>query len=275
MLRLVVGGCAAIAVGVVGGWTAMAMLPKRAPVAQQMAEAETPRLSGPAPVAADERPAGKAPAPIAAVPAPAAPPKAAVPATGPFGVWMDHTGRGAVEISECSGGLCGRIVWVQDAGHKAACGVQIIGDAKSTSAGTWDGGWIYDPETKNRYSVEIKTMGGDKLRVMGYQGSKMFSQTFTWKRPAGELKRCDQDAPVVTASPAPGKPKAEAEEPAKAAPAPEAEPETKGTKSGNPNLANLANLAEALKFQKRQVNGKWQCTVKAPYVGTVAIRCPD
>jgi uncharacterized protein (DUF2147 family) len=253
----------------------MAMLPKKVPVAQQMAEAESPRLAGPAPAGADERAAPRAPAPVAVVPGPATQPKAAVPATGPFGVWVDHTGRGAVEITECSSGLCGRIVWLQDAGHKSVCGTQIIGDAKKTSPGTWDGGWIYDPETKNRYSVEIKTSGSDKLRVMGYQGSKMFSQTFTWKRPSGELKRCDQDAPVVTASPAPAaKPKAEAEEPAKAEPTPE--PETKGArKSGNPNLANLANLAEALKFQKRQVNGKWQCTVKAPYVGTVAIRCPD
>ena len=32
----------------------------------------------------------------------------------PLGVWIDHTGRGAVEITDCGGKLCGRIVWVKD-----------------------------------------------------------------------------------------------------------------------------------------------------------------
>ena len=92
--------------------------------------------------------------------------------SGPLGVWTDHTGRGAIEITECAGGLCGHIVWVKDTAHKSECGSQIIGDAKRTSTGAWDGGWIYDPERKARFSVELKPMGSDKLRVMGYQGSK-------------------------------------------------------------------------------------------------------
>src|SRR5262249_10916003 len=35
-------------------------------------------------------------------------------AGSPFGVWIDHTGRGAVEISDCNGKLCGRLVWFKD-----------------------------------------------------------------------------------------------------------------------------------------------------------------
>ena len=31
------------------------------------------------------------------------------------GVWIDHTGRGAVEITECNGNkLCGHVAWVKD-----------------------------------------------------------------------------------------------------------------------------------------------------------------
>jgi hypothetical protein len=188
---------------------------------------------------------------------------------------VDHTGRGAVEITECAGGVCGRIVWLKDSGHKSACGSQIIGNAKRTAPGTWDGGWIYDPERKARFSVELKPMPGDKLRVMGYQGSKMFNETFTWTRPTTQLKWCD-DGPTPVVAPAPAADKAKPDEAAKVEPAPDQDrdspPGSKDSKSNNPNLGNLA---ETLKFKKRQVNGKWECTVNAPYVGTVAIPCPN
>ena len=175
-------------------------------------------------------------------------------------------GRGAIQITECAGGLCGHIVWVKDTAHKSECGSQIIGDAKRTSTGAWDGGWIYDPERKARFSVELKPMGSDKLRVMGYQGSKMFNETFTWTRPTSQLKWCD-DGPTPAVAPSTPGDKAKPEEAAKVEPAPDRERENppggKDTKSGNPNLGDLA---ETLKFKKRQVNGKWECTVNAPYV---------
>ena len=115
------------------------------------------------------------------------------PATlaSPTGIWIDHTGRGAVEITECAGRLCGRVVWLKDTGHKSVCGTQVIGNAKPVGKDTWDGGWIYDPDQNAKYSVELKTIGADKLRVMGYMGSKLFSETFIWKRAAMELERCD------------------------------------------------------------------------------------
>ena len=34
---------------------------------------------------------------------------------GPLGVWLDHTGRGAVEITKCVDAVCGKVVWVADA----------------------------------------------------------------------------------------------------------------------------------------------------------------
>ncbi|MFZ8528581.1 hypothetical protein ACO1NJ_14760, partial [Staphylococcus aureus] len=44
------------------------------------------------------------------------------------GVWIDHTGRGAVEIIDCGGRLCGSVVWLRDTKNVKACGVQIIGN---------------------------------------------------------------------------------------------------------------------------------------------------
>jgi uncharacterized protein (DUF2147 family) len=116
-------------------------------------------------------------------------------ADGITGVWIDHTGRGGVEISECGANLCGRIVWLKDAGNKQGCGIQVIGNAKSVGRDTWDGGWIYDPEKNARYSVELKPVGADRLRVIGYMGSKLFSETMIWKRAPSDLVRCDGAAP--------------------------------------------------------------------------------
>jgi len=133
------------------------------------------------------------------------------------GIWIDHTGRGGVEISECGANLCGRIVWLKDAGNKRGCGVQVIGNAKSVGKDTWDGGWIYDPEKNARYSVELKSAGADRLRVTGYMGSKLFSETMIWKRAPADLTRCD--------GPASGPERARTN-------APEGAPSTRGAKDG-------------------------------------------
>ena len=111
-------------------------------------------------------------------------------ADGAAGVWIDHTGRGAVEISNCGSGLCGRIVWLKDAGNRSVCGTQVIGSVKPVGAGKWDKGWIYDPDANARYSVEITSVGGNRLKVMGYLGSKALSETMMWRRAPADLKRC-------------------------------------------------------------------------------------
>lgn len=114
----------------------------------------------------------------------------AAPAGAPTGVWYDHTGRGAVEIKACGGGLCGHIVWLKDAKHNKVCGTQIIGNAKPAAGGSYDKGWIYDPNTGGRFSVEITPQGGS-LRVLGYMGNnKSLSRTMTWTRAPGGLQRC-------------------------------------------------------------------------------------
>lgn len=274
-LGLLFGGCAAVAVGVAGGWTALAL---RAPALPEpeVVSAQASGLRTPNPATDDEVPSARppaAPVPPAATAKPA-PRERAAAASGPTGVWIDHTGRGAVEITECAGGLCGRIVWLKDAGHGSVCGTQVIGNAKKTSAGTWDGGWIYDPDKNARYSVELKLVGTDKLRVMGYMGSKLFSETFTWKRPTSDLKRCDAPAAAATPTPAAGDPKPAPTEVTKAEPSPEPAPEApsgKNPKSGNGKLGDLEKIAREM--IKTKPGGK-DCTVKLPYVGTVTVPCP-
>ncbi|MEL7048053.1 MAG: DUF2147 domain-containing protein, partial [Pseudomonadota bacterium] len=73
----------------------------------------------------------------------------------PLGLWFEHTGRGAVEIEECGKGLCGRLVWLKDTENTKACGLAIIGDVEPVTEGTWDNGWIFDPDFGQRFDVEL------------------------------------------------------------------------------------------------------------------------
>lgn len=110
----------------------------------------------------------------------------------PLGVWIDHTGRGAVEIKDCDGKLCGYVAWVKDAKDADGCGEQIIGNVKPVGRQTWDNGWIYDPDRGEKFDVEIKPISADKLRVTGYAGIKWLSETMTWKRAPADLQKCSK-----------------------------------------------------------------------------------
>lgn len=117
---------------------------------------------------------------------------AAAAAESPLGVWIDHTGRGAIEITACGDGkLCGRLVWIKDGIDQKACGTEILGEVGPEADGAWDGGWIYSPEKKSKYDVELTPQNDGKLTVLGYAGTKLFSQEMTWTRAPADLKRCD------------------------------------------------------------------------------------
>jgi len=144
--------------------------------------------------------------PLALTLASSATPAAAV--GSPLGIWIDHTGRGAVEITDCNGNLCGRLVWFKDTNHaKDGCNFQIIGNVRPVGGNKWDEGWIVDPEKdpNKKYDVEITPQGDQKLKVMGYAGMKFMSETMIWTRAPADLKKCTDDvARTNDPAPAPG-----------------------------------------------------------------------
>ncbi len=130
------------------------------------------------------------------------------------GVWINHSGKGAVEIRPCGDTgaaakrLCGFIVWLKEPNDRKGrpltdgynpdaskrgrtiCGLPVLGSLQRVSSG-WDNGWVYDPEQGAQFDAAI-IAGREHLVLTGYKGVKFFSKTFTWRRAPADLPRCDQ-----------------------------------------------------------------------------------
>lgn len=120
---------------------------------------------------------------------------AQAPAADVTGVWIDHTGQGAVEITPCGERICGQVVWLKNPSHKSKsgkliCGTQILGDLRREASNAWESGWIYNPEDEERFSAALKLVNANTLHVTGYLGIKLLGETFTWKRSTRPLERC-------------------------------------------------------------------------------------
>ncbi len=132
-----------------------------------------------------------------------------------LGIWINHTGKGAVEIRPCgtagrdANRLCGFIVWLKDPNNKKGepltdgynpepskrrrpiCGLPVLGALQRVEGG-WDNGWVYDPEQGASFDAAIELAARDRLTLTGYKGVKFFSKQFTWRRAPADLQRCDQ-----------------------------------------------------------------------------------
>jgi len=133
------------------------------------------------------------------------------------GVWINHTGKGAVEIRPCDAAgrgasqLCGYIVWLKEPTNRRGepltdgynrdpskrkrtiCGLPVLGALQRIDGG-WDNGWVYDPEQGSSFDAAIQLTSRDKLILTGYKGVKFFSKSFTWRRAPADLPRCDGEA---------------------------------------------------------------------------------
>ena len=124
----------------------------------------------------------------------------------PKGIWLDDTGRGAVEIKSCDGSgnaLCGNVVWVKSSGDADGCGKQILGNVKPVTQGHWDNGWIYSPEKGRKYDVELVPLSNGNLKVVGYAGIKFLSKTMIWTPAPQDLQLCgltNSNKPGTTAT---------------------------------------------------------------------------
>ncbi|MBN8911169.1 MAG: DUF2147 domain-containing protein [Rhizobiales bacterium] len=196
----------------------------------------------------------------------------ALAAGDPQGVWMNDTGRGAIEIKDCGGKLCGHVVWVKDpAADAKGCGRQIIGDLVSAGSGVWGGddAWIYSPEKKKNYNVEITPLADGKLKVKGYAGLSFLSKTMIWTKAPDDLQRCSTQEAAATPTPSTTTPPAPATggEAKQAAPAEQqAQPKSDGpdVAENNDKGIDLEGLAGEFGDVFTRKDGK--CKVDTPWV---------
>lgn len=128
-----------------------------------------------------------------------APPAMAQAPAVPQGVWLME-GRVAVQIFECEGLMCGRIVWLQvprdpeglldrDKNNpvpalqqRKLCGLTILWGLRPTGSNRWVDGWFYNPDDGKAYSVTAQLKSDDVIIARIYVGLPLFGKTKTLAR---------------------------------------------------------------------------------------------
>lgn len=127
-------------------------------------------------------------------------------AGAPQGVWLID-GEAAVQIFDCEGMLCGRVLFLesphdpqgalkrdkrnpdQALRDRELCGLNVIWGLRPTGPDSWDGGRFYNPDGGQTYDVKMKLTAPDTLEARFYQGASFLGQTKTLSRiPRGSSK---------------------------------------------------------------------------------------
>ncbi|HWF76089.1 MAG TPA: DUF2147 domain-containing protein [Caulobacteraceae bacterium] len=135
------------------------------------------------------------------IPTPPPPTIAPLPAPPgiPEGIWLLPL-NAAVQIFDCQGRLCGRIVWLAHARsadgqlaldkrnpdetlrQRPLCGQTVLWGLKPEGVDHWTDGWLYNPHDGNTYRVKGEFRGPDTLVARIYRGIPLFGETLTWRR---------------------------------------------------------------------------------------------
>lgn len=126
------------------------------------------------------------------------------------GAWfVDGTGA-ALQIFNCRGLLCGRIVWLQharDSAGRAAsdnnnpdpasrrrplCGSTVLRGLRPVGLDRWNSGSLYNPDDGRTYRVLAKLRSSDVLVARVYVGMPLFGETKTllWVPRLGSEGHC-------------------------------------------------------------------------------------
>jgi uncharacterized protein (DUF2147 family) len=131
-------------------------------------------------------------------------------AASPTGRWYAEGGAAQVDVSDCGGDLCGRVMWLRSPFDENGCdlrdrynpdpalrerpviGVQILSGLKLAGDHVWTGGAIYDPGSGNTYHCTLSLEGENRLHLRGYIGVPLFGRTTTWIRVGSENQMCQR-----------------------------------------------------------------------------------
>ena len=115
------------------------------------------------------------------------------------GEWLTGDQKGKVQIYECSGKLCGKIVWLNETPpeygnpakdinnpnenlrNRTLMGMNILEGFEKKDENFWEGGTIYDPKNGKTYKCNM-TLEGSTLKVRGYIGFSLLGRTEVWTK---------------------------------------------------------------------------------------------
>jgi len=138
----------------------------------------------------------------------------------PLGHWYAEGGAAQVEITECDGGLCGRVSFLRSPFDENGCelrdvnnpdpqqrsrpvlGLEILnaGQRSASDTSEWSGS-IYDPASGHTYRCDIRSDGDDRLQLRGYVGIPLIGRTTTWFRVGREGQMCRRTAEPRASAP--------------------------------------------------------------------------
>ena len=126
-------------------------------------------------------------------------PSPAGPAGITDGVWLMRA-KAAVQIFDCNGLLCGRIVWLQHARdatgqlvrdnenpdpklrQRPLCGQTILWALRPEDPGLWSSGWLYNPDDGKTYRVKAELRSAGTIVARIYLGIPLFGETWSFLR---------------------------------------------------------------------------------------------
>jgi uncharacterized protein (DUF2147 family) len=112
----------------------------------------------------------------------------------PAGTWM-FANRVALQIFDCSGLLCGKIVWLLRPDNPAGqpdldyrnpdpalrrrhlCGLTIIWGMEPNGQDRWSNGWLYDPKDGIIYNVTAELTSPSIITARVYHGIPLLGRT--------------------------------------------------------------------------------------------------
>jgi uncharacterized protein (DUF2147 family) len=125
------------------------------------------------------------------------------------GFWVTQDGNWVVQISPCDGAFCGRLVVLSKSHRPDAlrldarnpdpasrrhplCGLRLLGGftPSDNQPGTWQGGWVYDPQNGKTYASHMWLDGPDTLKIRGYVLVSLLGRNETLARATTPIKPC-------------------------------------------------------------------------------------
>ena len=112
----------------------------------------------------------------------------------PEGAWLID-GKVAIEIFDCSGLLCGRIIWLRNFRNslgeldrdknnpdpalqqRRLCGLTIIWGLRPRDPDRWTGGRFYNPDDGETYNISAEFGAADRLTARIFRGIPFLGKT--------------------------------------------------------------------------------------------------